>query len=177
MTSDTFSLLWRLPKPGTRYNRTSPAASPSLLTSDQVLLSSPRNSVAGHLSLIEQAGCEVWFTTTGVGKFDFVKLPIVKVPEVNELIDKKTVKAHPYDRQWPRDRKDPFVTLHSTGSTGMPRVIQLTMDHAASGDALASVDRIEGKLPTLAEWAGTKMLNGMPQFHVSSSIIAPGVQN
>lgn len=140
------------------------------LTLDKVLLSSPRNSPEVHLSLIKQSGCEFWITTPGVGKFDFIKLPSIRVPEVNELLDPKAVKPYRYDKEWQEGRNDTLCLLHTTGSTGLPRLIPITLAAASSGDALGGMKRIQGKLPTLAEWSGTKMLNALPLFHVSTSI-------
>jgi acyl-CoA synthetase (AMP-forming)/AMP-acid ligase II len=135
---------------------------------DKVLLSSPRNSAEVHLSLIKQSGCEFWITTPGVGKFDFIKLPQIRVPELNELLDVKPVKPCRYEKQWQEGREDVLVLLHTTGSTGQPRLIPITLASASSGDALGGMKRIQGKLPTLAQWSGTKMLNGLPLFHVST---------
>ncbi|KAL9485421.1 hypothetical protein ACSS6W_004210 [Trichoderma asperelloides] len=137
------------------------------LTLDKVLLSSPRNSPEVHLSLIKQSGCEFWITTPGVGKFDFIKLPLIRVPEVNELLDPNVVKPYRYEKEWQEGRNDTLCLLHTTGSTGLPRLIPITLAAASSGDALGGMKRIQGKLPTLAEWSGTKMLNALPLFHAA----------
>lgn len=142
------------------------------LTLDKVLLSSPRNSPEVHLSLIQQSDCKFWITTPGVGKFDFIKLPSIRVPEVNELLDPKAVKPYRYEKEWQEGRNDTLCLLHTTGSTGLPRLIPITLAAASSGDALGGMKRIQGKLPTLAEWSGTKMLNALPLFHVSTFIYA-----
>lgn len=138
------------------------------LTVHKILLSSPRNSPEVHLSLIKQSGCKFWITTPGVGKFDFIKLPQIRVPELTDLLDPKAVKTYRYEKQWEEGRDDVLVLLHTTGSTGLPRLIPVTLAAASSGDALGGLERIQGKLPTLAEWQGTKMLNALPLFHVST---------
>ncbi|KAM0454500.1 hypothetical protein ACHAPV_008371 [Trichoderma viride] len=134
---------------------------------NKVLLSSPRNSPEVHLSLIQQSDCKFWITTPGVGKFDFIKLPSLRVPEVKELLDPKAVKPYRYEKEWQDGRNDTLCLLHTTGSTGLPRLIPITLAAASSGDALGGMKRIQGKLPTLAEWAGTKMLNALPLFHAA----------
>ncbi|OAA36878.1 Male sterility, NAD-binding protein [Metarhizium rileyi] len=137
-------------------------------TGNKVLLSSPRNSPEVHLSLIKQSGCEFWITTSGVGNFDFTKLPVIRVPELNELLYPQAVKPYRYEKDWHEGRDDTLVLLHTTGSTGLPRLIPLTLASASSGDALGGFERIQGKLPTLAEWSGTKLLNALPLFHAST---------
>lgn len=96
-------------------------------------------------------------------------MPLLRIPEVNELLDSKAVKPYVYDKEWEEGRNDTLCLLHTTGSTGLPRLIPITLAAASSGDALGGMKRIQGKLPTLAEWAGTKMLNALPLFHVSTS--------
>lgn len=145
------------------------------LTLHEVLLSSPRNSVEGHLSLIRQSGCKFWITSAGVGKLDFLsslQLPCIRVPALNELLDPSAVKSYPYEKQWQEGRSDVLALLHTTGSTGLPRLIPLTLESVASGDALHLVEPLGGKMPSLVEWTGTRMLCAMPLFHASSSICA-----
>ncbi|KAM0482540.1 hypothetical protein ACHAPX_003059 [Trichoderma viride] len=134
---------------------------------NKVLLSSPRNSPEVHLSLVQQSDCKFWITTPGVPKFDFIGVPLLRIPEVNELLDSKAVKPYVYDKEWQQGRNDTLCLLHTTGSTGLPRLIPITLAAASSGDALGGMKRIQGKLPTLAEWAGTKMLNALPLFHAA----------
>ncbi|KAJ5287132.1 hypothetical protein N7478_002818 [Penicillium angulare] len=133
----------------------------------KVLLSSPRNSVEGHHSLIKEAGCELWITTPGVGKLNFIQLPCIQIAALDELLDPSVVKPYSYEKQWEEGRLDILALLHTTGSTGMPRLIPVTLASVASGDRLHLVEPIGGKMPSLLEWEGTRMLNAMPLFHVA----------
>ncbi|KAJ5087903.1 hypothetical protein N7456_011519 [Penicillium angulare] len=120
----------------------------------KVLLSSPRNSVEGHLSLIKEAGCELWITTAGVGKLNFIQMPCIQVAALEELLDPSVVKPYSYEKQWDEGRSDVLALLHTTGSTGMPRLIPVTLASVASGDGLHLVNPIGGKMPSLLEWEG-----------------------
>lgn len=138
----------------------------------EVLLSSPRNSVEGHLSLIQQSGCELWITSPGVGKLSFVhalQLPCLQVPTLDEILDPTPTKPYAYEKQWQEGRSDVLALLHTTGSTGLPRLIPLTLGAMGTGDALHLVEPIGGKMPSLVEWTGTRMLCAMPLFHASTS--------
>lgn len=137
----------------------------------EILLSSPRNSVEGHLSLIRQSGCELWITSPGVGKLSFVnelQLPCIQVPALTEIMDPSAVKPYIYKKQWQEGRSDILALLHTTGSTGLPRLIPLTLEAVGTGDALHLVEPIQGKMPSLVEWTGTRMLCAMPLFHAST---------
>lgn len=143
------------------------------LTKAKVLLSSPRNSVEGHLSLIRQSGCQLWMTSSGIGNLEFcqkLQLHCLQIPHLDELLGSSAVKPYPYNKEWQDGRSDVLALLHTTGSTGLPRLLPLTLESVSSGDALNAVETIQGKLPSLVEWAGTKMLCAMPLFHVSATM-------
>lgn len=135
----------------------------------KLLLSSPRNSLEGHLSLIRQSGCEFWITS-GINELDFIQdiqLPCTHVPALSQLLDPSPVKVYPYEKRWHQGRSDVLALLHTSGSTGLPKLIPLSLASAATIDALHLVEPINGKMPTGVEWAGTRMLCAMPLFHVS----------
>ncbi|CAG7922423.1 unnamed protein product [Penicillium olsonii] len=139
-------------------------------TGYRLLLSSPRNSVEGHVSLIEQSGCGFWVTTTGIGSLDFIQdlgIPCIEAPELSQLLEENAVDNYPYTNSWDEGRADILALLHTSGSTGLPKLVPLYLATAATVDGFNLMEPVNGRVPTGVEWKGTRMLCAMPLFHVA----------
>lgn len=92
-------------------------------TGHKVLFSSQINSKDIHVSLMEQTGCNTLFSGEGVHVGDILAakpLKHVVVPSLEELLDMNEVPHYPYDKSFDEAKNDPFVILHTSGTTGMP---------------------------------------------------------
>lgn len=142
---------------------------PAELTNHKLLLSSPRNSIEGHRSLIKQSGCEFWVTSSDIDNLEFIKdlqIPRAEAPELSHLLNPTVVKEYSYEKQWDAGRSDILALLHTSGSTGLPKLVPLYLATAATVDAFHLMEPTNGKMPTGVDWAGTRMLCAMPLFHV-----------
>lgn len=45
------------------------------------------------------------------------------MPELNELLSEEAVPHYPYEKTFEQARLDPYLTLHTSGSTGLPKPI------------------------------------------------------
>ncbi|KAI1879087.1 hypothetical protein JX265_003264 [Neoarthrinium moseri] len=139
-------------------------------TGNKLLLSSPRNSVEGHISLTKESGCEFWFTASGTDNDGFIKqlqIPSAEVPDLPDLLSSTVVPLYPYEKQFHEGYSDVLALLHTSGSTGLPKLVPLYLGTAATIDAFHVMEPIDGKMPNPVEWAGTRMLCAMPLFHVA----------
>jgi acyl-CoA synthetase (AMP-forming)/AMP-acid ligase II len=114
----------------------------------QVLLPSLRNSAWMNASLIEQTNCshllyaaEVEAMATPLLESQ-PTLQIHPVKPLDDLIRPKTT-HYPYEKSYEDAKWDPVLILHSSGSTGAPRPIQ--MSHATF--AVADNDRYLPVIP------------------------------
>ena len=89
----------------------------------QALLASPRNSLAAHLDLLENTQCHVLMTAESLpplAREVLSQRPMVHVivPELERWLDARTVDSYPYAKTFEQARYEPFVVVHTSGSTG-----------------------------------------------------------
>ncbi|VUC24934.1 unnamed protein product [Clonostachys rosea] len=128
----------------------------------KVLLSSPRNSIAGHTALIKQSDCRVWLT--GDANIDVTQIlnenpmPHYILPGLMNILQQPPATPYPYERQFEDARWDTLALIHTSGSTGVPKLVPLYLGTAACVDAFHIMKPVDGKRPTGVEWSGINML-------------------
>ncbi|KAI0100582.1 hypothetical protein GGR51DRAFT_352559 [Nemania sp. FL0031] len=136
------------------------------------LFNSPRNSLDIHLHLLKTTDCKVFLFPPNF------PLPVIKdilaarpmrtleIPGLQHWLEDGTdVPLFPYTKTFTQARSDPFVLLHTSGSTGLPKPITLTHGTIAPMDAFTALPLL-GHQPTFpALCAGTRVYLGVPFFH------------
>jgi acyl-coenzyme A synthetase/AMP-(fatty) acid ligase len=89
-----------------------------------MMLPSPRNSIEYQQELLRRAGCQTLFCTRSLmaklaSALDDLDIFFKTAPELDELLDPTPVPPFPYDATFDEVKKDPFLILHTSGSTGM----------------------------------------------------------
>jgi thioester reductase-like protein len=150
-------------------------------TGYKLLLSSPRNTLEAHLSLFEKTDCNDFLLPPQF------PLPVIKqilaaremrvleIPGMDHWIKDVDVKPYPYTKKFADAKHEPFVVLHTSGSTGMPKPIVLNHGTLSPLDAFTS-HPAHGYEPTYpAMCAGKRVYLGFPLFHCAGiSMILPG---
>ncbi len=84
----------------------------------QILLPSPRNSVAGQLSLLDGTKCTTilhdWSNNVN-SLANERDLHILKVPSLEEILSSDDLSVYPYDKTFDEGKTDPYVILHTSG--------------------------------------------------------------
>ncbi|RSL99905.1 hypothetical protein CEP52_009435 [Fusarium oligoseptatum] len=140
-------------------------------TGAKVLLCSSRNSLEGKLALIQQSNCQAWLSSSEGDAQDILgehPMPSFVIPSVSELIRAEPVPVYPYEKSFLDARWDLLAYLHTSGSTGNPKLIPIYLGAVACVDALHLIAPEDGKRPTAVEWANSTLLCMMPLFHMSS---------
>jgi long-subunit acyl-CoA synthetase (AMP-forming) len=134
---------------------------------------SPRNSIEGHLAVIDRCDCKLWvLPAQRLGRVDQIlatrDMKIAHFPEQLELLNKDSVSEYPYERAFAEVRHEPFVVLHTSGSTGLPKPIVVSHGSIATPDAHHNLPPIEGRV-TLTQFFNTpyRAYSTFPNFHVS----------
>jgi long-subunit acyl-CoA synthetase (AMP-forming) len=92
------------------------------------------------------------------------------LPAGKEAAENKSKSHYPYNKTWDKACNDPCVVVHTSGSTGMPKVIYYTQRMLANPVTQSLLPPVEGRLPLLREWHGCRILTTVPPFHVSQVI-------
>lgn len=136
---------------------------------------SPRNSIQGHLAVLDKCACTRWILPSQkLGRvqqiLDMRPMTVINLPDQLDLLafDKDNeVPAYPYDKTFDEARQQPFVILHTSGSTGLPKPIRVPNGSLATVDAQHLLPAIEGRL-THAQYFDEPRTgySTFPNFHV-----------
>lgn len=141
---------------------------------------SPRNSLEGHLAVIDRSDCHLWLLPSQrLGRVEQVlekrELAVHPMPELLDLLDERSVDTYPYGKTFTEARNDPFVVLHTSGSTGLPKPVIVPNGSLATPDAHHLLPPVEGRL-TQTQFFTTphKAYSTFPNFHVRPLYILDG---
>ncbi|RAL16167.1 acetyl-CoA synthetase-like protein [Aspergillus homomorphus CBS 101889] len=141
----------------------------------KALFISPRNSVEAQLNLFDKTECNLLYHES--------QYAAMVEPWVNGRPGMKRVAIAPweqwvttqvtpfaYNKTFAEAEWDPFVVLHTSGSTGLPKPVVINQGMLALNDLHRYVPEYDGNLPWLATWAkfpNTRYLCIFPLFHTA----------
>ncbi|KAI1361240.1 acetyl-CoA synthetase-like protein [Xylaria arbuscula] len=146
-------------------------------TGHQVLFSSHLNSLPVHLSLMERLNCKSLFYSEGTQVDDILAarpMTHIQIPTLEDLISLNTrAKWYPYTKTYEEVARDPYVTLHTSGTTGVPKPLIFNHEILKSALLQNSLPDVEGRPHVsglMDPGLGTRLLLPTSPFHVISSI-------
>ena len=136
----------------------------------QLFFSSLWNSAEGHISLLESLHCRKILVPETIPPIvqtilSRKDLETITIPELADLLVTGQRLVYPYTKSFAEARLDPFVVLHTSGSTGFPKPVILTHGTMASHDTLLLPQK-DGESPlALACYQGLRVFMGLSLFH------------
>lgn len=145
-------------------------AVPSAEQDEQTLLPSPRNSVEGHLALLESTSCNILVSPVE-SKVDHIlskrNMRHFNVEGLKELLRADFVELYEYNKTFEEAAQDPFIVIHTSGSTGMPKPIILYHGGVASMDNNHLISSLDGFDSQIKVSDGPiRIFTSLPPFHV-----------
>jgi acyl-coenzyme A synthetase/AMP-(fatty) acid ligase len=153
----------------------------------KVLLPSLRNSAWMNVSLLSQTQCKHVLYASEVSAIvrplvmegSDSKIQIYEVQPLEDLIQPGAEHYH-YNKEYDEARWDPILVLHSSGSTGPPKPIQMNHATFAVGDHDRLLPGVPGRVnQNWAMWDFTQkepFFSAFPAFHLagfSSMVLLP----
>lgn len=90
------------------------------------------------------------------------------VATLQDFLDNGSLDRYPYNKSFEEDAADPFVVIHTSGSTGLPKPITIYLGALATMDAQHLMPSFEGYPPQVQLAQGpVRVFSGLPPFHVS----------
>ncbi|EEA26507.1 hypothetical protein TMatcc_005213 [Talaromyces marneffei ATCC 18224] len=171
---------------GTRDLRYSIFAVAAIKVGKKMLSPSLFASMDAHVHLIKETDCHniICIPTTrslaeGIttnlhqSESSTYSISTTIAPEVADLLplgkeaaDDDSSSHYPYNKTWDEACNDPCLIVHTSGSTGMPKVIYYTQRMLANPATQSLLPSVEGRLPLLREWQGCRLLTTVPPFHL-----------
>ena len=144
-----------------------------------MLFNSPRNSMEGHLNVVDKSHCKIWATTLSqppivndiLGKRSMRTVPI---PGLEDILNDTTTDSYPYTKSFEDAEGDPLLILHTSGSTGLPKPMTWRNAGAAIYDTFHLLPQQEGRDLHLRDWTSDPRMiySAFPFFHVRQIALA-----
>ena len=120
------------------------------------------------MNLIDKTNCRYLFrgaSNSGAQVLGERDLEILDLVSLEECLEETPVKECLYDETWETAHNKPFVILHTTGSTGLPKPVVITHSLMSTIDAFHNLKPVEGQSATFKKFTGTRMYCALPPFH------------
>ncbi|KAL8829644.1 MAG: hypothetical protein Q9191_001895, partial [Dirinaria sp. TL-2023a] len=144
----------------------------------KTLLPSPRNSVEGLLSLLESTQCHYMLSAPG-SKVDHIlakrSMWHATIRTFDDWVSQESVAPYPFEKSFEEAAHDPFIVIHTSGSTGMPKPITLRHGGLATLDTHHEMPNLNGYRPllTISKARGPeRVFAGLPPFHMAGILSA-----
>lgn len=87
------------------------------------------------------------------------------MPELHDVMIKDQVPHYPFRKTFAEAQQDPFIALHTSGSTGLPKLVVVTHGSITASDTFQQMPLL-GYPPTMVEPLKDKrVFLGLPPFH------------
>ncbi|MCJ1433008.1 hypothetical protein MMC27_002367 [Xylographa pallens] len=135
------------------------------------LLPSPRNSVEGYLSLFDHTKCHTLLNATETKINHILAVRPMRhfaVATLDELLAEGSVAQYVYEKIFENAASDPFVIIHTSGSTGLPKPVTISQGGLATIDAHHLLSPLNGFKPQVKISEDlVRVFSSLPPFHVA----------
>ncbi|RSL69953.1 hypothetical protein CEP54_002031 [Fusarium duplospermum] len=142
---------------------------------------SPQNTLEASLFLLKETDCNTFlvppkFPLPIVGKLvEARRMNVLEMPTLQHWLEDGPVELYPYTKTFEEARSEPFVVLHTSGSTGMPKPLVQTHGTIATMDAGTQLSSLGYPDTYLSTGAGSRVYLAFPLCHCAGLwILLPG---
>ncbi|KAH0280592.1 acetyl-CoA synthetase-like protein, partial [Aureobasidium melanogenum] len=134
----------------------------------KALFSSPRNHIDAHVSLIEKTQCRTLVGAKNPVVDSIVNktsVEFLEIPSLEDLLEITEVEPFLYDKNYHDVAGEAFLVLHTSGSTGLPKPVEITHGLMACIDAQKLLPMVDGRHVTSQSYRDTRVYTALPPFH------------
>lgn len=102
-------------------------------------------------------------------------MKVVQIPSLENFLQPADVAPYKYDKTFDEARHMPFLALHTSGSTGLPKSVVLNHGTFSSMDAYSLIPSLGGRDVIGPSLKGTRMLVGFPLTHTAAYTLLVGL--
>ncbi|MCJ1362978.1 hypothetical protein MMC16_002084 [Acarospora aff. strigata] len=96
---------------------------------------------------------------------------VLFLPELDYWLQDSDVVIYPYNNTFDEACHDPFVVMHSSGSTGIPKVLHWAHGTVSAHDAFQLIPSLGGN-PWIGQcWAGKRVFTSFPWVHAAGLLL------
>ncbi|KAI0203260.1 putative NRPS-like enzyme [Astrocystis sublimbata] len=141
----------------------------SIKTGFKLFLTSPRNSPVAHRKLFEVLRCETLITpdpaaVAARAVLDAVGCRLLVIPGVDALLS-GAAGHHMMEKSLGQSLSDTLFIIHTSGSTGIPKPLNWTLETAVRHIEATSRDPPTGATSIDSLFRGKRVLSTLPPFH------------
>ncbi|KAI7222280.1 acetyl-CoA synthetase-like protein [Hortaea werneckii] len=90
---------------------------------------------------------------------------VIDIPAIETLLNPHPVQTFPYEADFRTCLNDAFIILHTSGSTGLPKPVEITHGLIATIDAQQLLPDVDGRHTAASELAHRSVYTALPPFH------------
>ncbi|KAM0425254.1 hypothetical protein ACHAPT_009571 [Fusarium lateritium] len=147
----------------------------------KLLLISPRNTLEATLSLVQKTDCKIFLLPPSFSLplveqlIQTNRMNILEIPRLQHWLQDGPVELYPYNKTFEEARSDPFIVVHTSGSTGMPKPLTQTLGTIATLDAFSQLPSLGYPVTYPAMCAGSRLYLAFPLCHCAGIwMLLPG---
>ncbi|KAH8882930.1 acetyl-CoA synthetase-like protein [Thozetella sp. PMI_491] len=173
-TSAAFETIAYFGEPDLRYPMMQMAA---CKTGHKVMFSSALNTEDTHVALLGQLQCKAIFSASAINVDGVLaRWPVGQtlLPDLDDLLrESEGTEKFPYTKTFEEAQSDPYLVLHTSGTTGMPRPVAMNHAMQAAVDAQALLPSTEGRERFLVHVnaPNRRFLIPSPPSHVMGAVL------
>ena len=103
------------------------------------------------------------------------EMNVVQIPSLESFLQPADVAPYTYGKTFDEARHMPFLALHTSGSTGLPKSVILNHGTFSSMDAYSLIPSLGGRDVIGPSLKGTRMLVGFPLTHAAAYTLLVGL--
>ena len=125
------------------------------------------------MSLLEKIDCHLLCGTssgpTGIAKHIVSgrEMRYWQIEELDSLLNADSSPRFQWDEKWENIADTPFLILHTSGSSGVPKPIRVTHRLMSTIDCHQLLSDVSGRQVMARAWADESVFTCFPPFHVS----------